>query len=101
MASIQSNRSQAEAAPIDSIGNLMNDVMLAAFDVKKLGGLLDTLSGTGFKSALAAKDDWQEQWWSQATYLAGALEQLAAELKTNGEAIETALHEIRRGRATL
>ena len=87
---------EVAASPVDTIGSLMNDVMLAACYVGNLGGLLETLSGTGLESAFAAKDDWQQQWWSQAGYLAHALEQLAAELKVNGEAIETALHDIRR-----
>jgi hypothetical protein len=90
---------EAAASPVDTIDSLMNDVMLAAIHVGNVGGLLETLSATGYSSACAANDDWSQQWWSQATYLAHALDQFAAELKANGEAIETALSELRHGRA--
>ena len=103
MATVQSITSQSDgfvaASPVDTIDSLMNSVMLAAIHVGQAGGLLETLSATGYSNACAAKDDWQEQWWSQATYLAHVLEQHAAELKAKGEAIETALYEISHGRA--
>ena len=59
--------------------------------------LLETLSGVGYRNALAAKDEWQQKWWERATYLASTLERLGEELQSNGEAIETALYAIGKG----
>ena len=70
MANVQCNTSQSDgfvaASPVETIDSQMNDVMLAAFDAKKLGGLLETLSGEGYSNACAADDEWQEKWWGQA-----------------------------------
>lgn len=91
-----------QPAPIgglDAISRRMDDVMMASHDAQNLAGLLETLSGVGYRNALAAKNEWQQKWWERATYVAGALERLGEELQSNGEAIETALYAIGKGGA--
>ena len=41
------------------------------------------------------------KWWEQAEYLGGVLERLSVELHDNAAAIESALHDIQRGRRAL
>ncbi len=89
-----------QPAPIgglDAISKRMDYVMMASYDAQNLAGLLETLSGVGYRNALAAKDEWQQKWWERATYLASTLERLGEELQSNGEAIETALYAIGKG----
>jgi hypothetical protein len=91
----------SETAPtggLEEISNRMTDVALASHDAGNLAALLETLSGTGYKNASAAKDEWQMKWWEQAEYLGGILERLSVELHANAEAIETALYDIQHGR---
>jgi hypothetical protein len=91
-----------QPAPIgglDAISKRMDYVMMASHDAQNLAGLLETLSGVGYRNALAAKDEWQQKWWERATYLASTLERLGEELQSNGEAIETALYAIGKGGA--
>jgi hypothetical protein len=91
-----------QPAPIgglDAISKRMDYVMMASHDAQNLAGLLETLSGVGYRNALAAKDEWQQKWWERATYVASTLERLGEELQSNGEAIETALYGIGKGGA--
>ena len=84
---------------LDAISKRVSDVMMASYDAQNLAGLLETLSGVGYRNALAAKDEWQQKWWERAAYVASTLERLGEELQSNGEAIETALYAIGKGGA--
>ena len=84
---------------LDAISKRVGAVMMASYDAQNLAGLLETLSGVGYRNALAAKDEWQQKWWERAAYVASTLERLGEELQSNGEAIETALYAIGKGAA--
>jgi hypothetical protein len=84
------------AAVIDA---RMNDVMMAAYGAQNLASLLEMVSGDGFKEASARDNYWHKRWWGQAEYISRTLERLGDELQANGEAIETALADIKYGRA--
>jgi hypothetical protein len=78
----------------------MNDVLMAAYDAQALSGLLDSLHDAGFEEASKAHDNAeQRRWWEQAGYIARMLDRLGSELQANGEAIETALADLKYGRA--
>jgi hypothetical protein len=91
----------SETAPtggLEEISNRMTDVVMSSHDARNLAALLETLSGTAYRNACAANDEWQMKWWAQAEYLGGILERLGVELHDNAEAIETALYDIQHGR---
>jgi uncharacterized protein YukE len=98
-ASATSGPLAALAATLDGIDTRMNDVMMAAYDAESLAGLLDGLHDEGYRAGSITKDDWQKRWWSQAGYIARTLERVATELEANAQAIETALADLKHGRA--
>jgi hypothetical protein len=86
-------------AVLESIDARMGEVMMAAYDAKNLASLLEMVSRDGFKEASAKDNYWHKKWWEQAEYISRTLERLGEELQANGEAIETALGDIKYGRA--
>jgi hypothetical protein len=83
---------------LEGIDTRMTDVMMAAYDAQSLASLLDTVCTDGFGEASGTDDYWHKRWWEQAGYIARTLERLGDELQANGEAIETAVADIKYGR---
>jgi hypothetical protein len=67
----------------------INSIGCAKVDAKMIAGLLEVLAETGFDNARIAKDQCQENWWQQATYLAEKLREAVARMERDVEIIES------------
>jgi hypothetical protein len=84
---------------LDGIGRRMKDVLMAAYDAQTLASLLDMVHDDGSYEASKGYDNPdQRRWWEQVAYIARTLERLGEELQANGEAIESALADLKHGR---
>lgn len=74
---IADNTTNPSAQLSRAIDERQNSIALLSLRAKRLAGLLETLSDTGYSNACAADDEWQMKWWGQAGYIADAVEDIA------------------------
>jgi hypothetical protein len=74
--------------PRDRLSHHANSIDCAKVDTKMIAGILEVLAENGFSNALAAKDENQEYWWQQVTYLAEKLQEVATSIEQDVEVIE-------------